>query len=366
MGAYDEVDNTLRVELIEQIAECLGGKLLADMDKLEAYIEWFIAGPKSSRYNLYTNRSWTRALKIWTTRERIKDKNKKCKFITTTLNLPTPLKIPRRAESVGRATKDIRSLVALPSRGRSPLAKSRFKSPLKIIPALAIPTKLSTPSTLTSPGVNCRDPKDYLYLIAIADNYKKRDKYSCLVTWGGDYIKTAYIYPFSLGTKVGNAGYKEFWDRLSIFWLLEKIRDWEDIVLGRERMEILPNLMPRAHLFHWLQDLVYELRDLRTPPANPAKLDGTTRQTRLINCATKSYICSGDILTFTTEDPEKWLLPSVHLLHMQWVLNRLVALAGAVDVTDEELDPDNPTGLASLISVGDAREADLPEEADDT
>lgn len=117
--------------------------------------------------------------------------------------------------------------------------------------------------------------------------------------------------------------------------------------------------------FHWLQDSVYELRDLRTPPANPARLDGTTRQTRLFDCGTKRCICSGDILTFTTEDPEKWPLPSVDLLYMQWVLNRLVALAGAADVTDEELDPDNPMGLAPLISVSDAGEADLSEEMEE-
>ncbi|OJJ53439.1 hypothetical protein ASPSYDRAFT_530276 [Aspergillus sydowii CBS 593.65] len=158
-----------------------------------------------------------------------------------------------------------------------------------------------------------------------------------------------------------------------MFWLPEKIQDWEDAVLDMERTEILPNLIclaPTVHglwrkakfalkprelsadqtkltvEFHWLQDSVYEPRDLRIPPANPAKLDGTTRQTRLLNCGAKRCICSGDILTFTTEDPEKWPLPSVHLLYMQWVLNRLVALAGAVDVADEELDPDNEADLS--------------------
>jgi len=74
MGAYDEVDDPLRVQLIEQIANRLGGKLvepgfwafvwLGDVDKLEAYTKWLIAGPKSSRYDICTNKSWTRALKI--------------------------------------------------------------------------------------------------------------------------------------------------------------------------------------------------------------------------------------------------------------------------------------------------------------
>lgn len=51
-------------------------------------------------------------------------------------------------------------------------------------------------------------------------------------------------------------------------------------------------------------------------------------------------ISSGDIITITTEDPETHPLPSFELLQMQWVLNRLVAISGAADVTDEELDDD--------------------------
>ncbi|KAJ9294605.1 hypothetical protein DTO271G3_6873 [Paecilomyces variotii] len=322
MGAYDEVNDPLRVKIIEQIAGYLDGRpveagfwaflWLADVDRLEAYTKWLIAGPKPSVYDICVNKGWTRTLKIWTTRERIKDENKKRKSTTTT---PTPSKIPRRAESVGRAIKDIGSSVALPPRGRSPLSKSRSESPSKIPPPPATPTKPSTPSTLIAPGVNRREPKDYIRSITIADDCKKRDNYSCLITRGGDCIEAAHIYPFSLGTKVGSTSYADFWDRLSMFWSSEMIRDWEDTVLGKERTEILPNLIclaPTVHglwgkakfalkprelsadktkltvEFHWLQDSVYELRDLRTPPANPAELDGTTLQTRLIKSS--SYL----------------------------------------------------------------------------
>ena len=40
-------------------------------------------------------------------------------------------------------------------------------------------------------------------------------------------------------------------------------------------------------------------------------------------------ICSGDVFTFTTEDPTNLPLPSLELLEMQWVLQRLVGMSGA-------------------------------------
>jgi hypothetical protein len=42
------------------------------------------------------------------------------------------------------------------------------------------------------------------------------------------------------------------------------------------------------------------------------------------------YIQSGEIFTFTTKDPKNLPLPSVELLEMQWVLQRLVGMSGAV------------------------------------
>ncbi|KAL2829766.1 hypothetical protein BDW59DRAFT_141993 [Aspergillus cavernicola] len=46
-------------------------------------------------------------------------------------------------------------------------------------------------------------------------------------------------------------------------------------------------------------------------------------------------------------------LPSVDLLQMQWVLNRLTALSGAADVSDEELDPDSSrSGSSDLRRSG--------------
>lgn len=48
---------------------------------------------------------------------------------------------------------------------------------------------------------------------------------------------------------------------------------------------------------------------------------------------------SGDILTFRTADPVRHPLPSIELLRLQWLLNRVVALSGAADASEKDLDP---------------------------
>lgn len=56
---------------------------------------------------------------------------------------------------------------------------------------------------------------------------------------------------------------------------------------------------------------------------------------------TRQKICSGDILVFWTYDSEKYPHPSKELLDMQWVLNMVVAMSGAVDVPDDNFNVDN-------------------------
>lgn len=96
----------------------------------------------------------------------------------------------------------------------------------------------------------------------------------------------------------------------------------------------------------------YGLRYLKDPPIPSRNVDCSVGRTCFPDCQSRSIIRSDDILTFTTPDPKKWPLASVQLLHMQWLLNRLVAITGAASVTDEELDSDDPMGLAHPISDG--------------
>jgi hypothetical protein len=52
-------------------------------------------------------------------------------------------------------------------------------------------------------------------------------------------------------------------------------------------------------------------------------------------------IHSGDTFTLTTDDPESHPLPSLELLDMQWVLQRLVAMCGAAEWPWIEADDDS-------------------------
>ena len=68
---------------------------------------------------------------------------------------------------------------------------------------------------------------------------------------------------------------------------------------------------------------------------------------RIENDGTTSAIHSGETFTFTTEDPENLPLPSLELLEMQWVLQRLVGMCGAAEwpsldeIDDETVDDDD-------------------------
>ncbi|KAL4784732.1 hypothetical protein BJX76DRAFT_356719 [Aspergillus varians] len=185
-----------------------------------------------------------------------------------------------------------------------------------------------------------------------------------------DCIEPAHIYPYSLGTKVGQTGYSQFWRRLRYFWSAEQVKCWEEMMLGKERTEIMSNLMtlsPNVHAlwckakfalkplnlldnkitliigFSWLPDSFNKSKMITTAPLNPPTLDFTSLGSRLFNCQTKECICSGD-----------------------WILNRLVALAGAADVRDEDLNLDDPMGLAPPISVkGESEASSEEEEAED-
>jgi hypothetical protein len=64
---------------------------------------------------------------------------------------------------------------------------------------------------------------------------------------------------------------------------------------------------------------------------------------RVENDGSDRRICSGDIFTLTTNDPEKRPLPSMELLEMQWILQRLMGMCGSaewpsLDLADDDID----------------------------
>ena len=91
--------------------------------------------------------------------------------------------------------------------------------------------------------------------------------------------------------------------------------------------------------FWWLPRREYSPQvSMVIPPSLPPGLKASSSNAKLWNCDTDEPIYSGQIMTIRTSDPETMPLPSFQLLQMQWFLNRVAAISGAADVTDEELE----------------------------
>ncbi|KAG2017031.1 hypothetical protein GB937_005935 [Aspergillus fischeri] len=153
------------------------------------------------------------------------------------------------------------------------------------------------------------------------------------------------------------------------------INKWKEQVLGPGGTEICPNLMCMSNLAHKLwktarfalkplsisdDQMVLEVKfywmpinkfshnmSSKTVPSpfpddhlSSIKVDGK-HNAKLFNIDEDKALLSGDVLTFKTDDPVGHPLPSVELLNMQWALHRVLALSGAADATDEDLDPDS-------------------------
>lgn len=185
----------------------------------------------------------------------------------------------------------------------------------------------------------------------------------------------AHIFPRSLGKK-GAEGVKDFWNALECFWTPQQVEAWKEQVLGPDGVETCSNLMCMTNLAHELwEKAVFALKPLslsedkrqlqvqlywlpmnkyrRTmsvtaaPEPFPRNLSSTndTYKTWLWNMATHTRVCSGDILTFKTDDPVGHPLPSMELLNMQWILHRVLALSGAANATNKELSPGHAFGV---------------------
>jgi hypothetical protein len=93
--------------------------------------------------------------------------------------------------------------------------------------------------------------------------------------------------------------------------------------------------------FHWFGKYDFTRKvSLEAPPIVPKGLDSGPGNARLWDCLTLEMIRSGDVLTFHTEDPNMYPLPSMDLLELQWAMQRVLALSGAAEARDEDIDPD--------------------------
>jgi HNH endonuclease len=168
-----------------------------------------------------------------------------------------------------------------------------------------------------------------------------------------------------------------FWRLLTGFWTEDRVAEWRNKIFpnpdhpdtGVDVCFNLISLSPSAHWYwnkglfalkpleisddkklsvqfvwqpqysHGSKDLVDLLEEpLSSKDLRFAKKDGIEcHLTYPYDNVSARYIQSGDIFTFTTDDPETRPLPSWELLDMRWVLQRLTAMSGAAGTADVDL-----------------------------
>ena len=202
-------------------------------------------------------------------------------------------------------------------------------------------------------------------------------------------IEIAHIYPFSLLKSSSEARSRRdiVWTTLKLFWSEEKLKEWHEVIFSVEDNNVNLTLPGRdnnpANLIalsrdahnHWNNgrfalkplDLSDDKKTLRIQffwqKRHNASYQGamslldvpdSTEGLHSYNdnflikghghtlynpdngeSVYYSVIKSGDIFELNTEDPEKMPLPSIALLEMQWFLQRIIGIAGTVDIPED-------------------------------
>ena len=219
---------------------------------------------------------------------------------------------------------------------------------------------------------------------------KERDDNKCVLT-NQPLPQAAHIFPYSMLNSPPQASRSkiskmipEFWQSLHLFWDKDRIKKWKETIFpdsqnphtGVDRCFNLISLSSGAHdiwtkglfalkplklssdrkeltvQFFWQVPSNYDIEsriDLLTEPTSSEGLEIVANGywlTRVEDDGSSHFICSGELFTLTTKDPENLPLPSMELLEMQWILQRLVGMSGAAGwpilvLDDESFDDDN-------------------------
>jgi hypothetical protein len=208
---------------------------------------------------------------------------------------------------------------------------------------------------------NSRIPADNLHC-------RQRDSQECVLT-GNAVYDVAHIFPYSmLNQSSAKDSDFDFWEILKTFWSDNRIREWQNAIFTDQNhpdkgVEACYNLICLSHdahhywtkayfalkpiqlsddkktldvEFHWLPQYNYSSAvDLLHLPA-PSEGSPGQPKVKLYQFSTNRKIYSGQKISLTTADPEKWPLPHPALLEMQWILHRLVAMSGAAEIYDDD------------------------------
>jgi hypothetical protein len=192
-----------------------------------------------------------------------------------------------------------------------------------------------------------------------------------------------------------------FWRLLGVFWTDDRVAEWRNKIFpnpnhsdtGVEACFNLISLGAEAH-WHWnngrfalkpleISDDKKKLTvqffwqpqyshgnkdpvDLLQEPLSSRDLRFTEKEgieyflARRQDDGSYRGIESGDIFTFTTDDPAIRPLPSWGLLDMQWVLQRLTAMSGGVETPDVDVYDDEDVGSGSMLIPDDIDDITKP------
>jgi hypothetical protein len=155
-----------------------------------------------------------------------------------------------------------------------------------------------------------------------------------------------------------------------MFWSQERVNAWYNAIFptGTEICQNLISLCPHTHAYwdrayfalkpirisddkkrldvqlFWLSSnpSASEVSLLQIPPLSAS--DQGPNSTKLWNVDSEKKLCSGDIVSFETDDPVTRPLPDIRLLEMQWFLHRVTAMSGGAEPQGEEFYNENSYG----------------------
>ncbi|OAX78520.1 hypothetical protein ACJ72_07171 [Emergomyces africanus] len=213
-------------------------------------------------------------------------------------------------------------------------------------------------STTSSPrsGPNTRSKKS-------VELCRMRDENRCVITGADDPVDVAHIFPFSMrelqSPDLVNDIYNP-WSVLRKFWTKERVDAWYDAITSPLATESVRNLMcfapsvdkyhERAYFalepveedsesntltvrFHWVPHMTkLHYLNVNTHPSFPPGI-GYGRRIRLWNVESSEEIVSGTLIRITAH--EGIPLPDPTLLQLQWILHRIIALAGGAEAIDK-------------------------------
>ncbi|KAJ5509673.1 hypothetical protein N7527_011816 [Penicillium freii] len=192
----------------------------------------------------------------------------------------------------------------------------------------------------------------------VIERCRERDNYKCVLSNYDEY-DICHIYPWCLNGQEGTEDQRTFWKTMRMFWPEDKVDAWRAAVTSEHGTEILQNLLALNPTLHrewgnarWaLQPIRVEddgtkllVRYYRLPQY-PREIAVPMAQEPVLPAdyaaAGIRPILSGDIIELRTSDPARLPLPSMAILEMQWVLHRVLALAGAADSSLDTWDSDS-------------------------